>query len=307
MRISFPNKEQDDVLFGVGEVRIGAATDNNIVITDSGVAPHHLRLKLSERNMELAVSDAQARTHVNTRPVREKAVLRLGDVVSVGAVSFVIKPDRDTDIRTTVPPAPTEPPFDARPNLPPRVVLRGLSGTHFGKIVPVRGWILVGRGGRADLNLDEPNIAARHAIIAIGGNEIALHVLGEDGNVQVNGIAVRSAILQAGDQICFGHERFLIEAPGLPQRSAFSTTIAARGSANPTITQTMRAISFSDDEPFAPKAKPPAFTPSPAPAPKRENYKAYDEYDDEGIWIWLLIAVAAIIAAGLALVLLGII
>src|SRR5580765_4341998 len=97
MRISFPGKEQDDTLVGPGETRIGAAADNNIVVGGSGVAPHHLRLRLGERGIELVVLDAQARTHVNTRPVREKAILRLGDVISLGSVSIVLKPDRDAD------------------------------------------------------------------------------------------------------------------------------------------------------------------------------------------------------------------
>ena len=38
MRISFPNKEQDDTLVGAGETRIGTAADNGITVAGTGVA-----------------------------------------------------------------------------------------------------------------------------------------------------------------------------------------------------------------------------------------------------------------------------
>jgi pSer/pThr/pTyr-binding forkhead associated (FHA) protein len=283
MRISFPNKERDDTLVDPGEARIGAAADNNIVIAGSGVAPHHLRLKLTEYGIELDVLDAQARTHVNTRPVREKAILRLGDVVSVGSVPFVLKPDRDADIRTDVPSAlPPQPPSSTSRSLPPRVVLRGLSGTHFGKIVPVRGSIVVGRGGQADLNLDDTSIAERHATIEIDRDTIVLRDLAQ-GNVQVNGVPVCAAILQAGDQLCFGHERFLVEAPGLPQRSL-----------------PVASVWFSANSMIAQKTVP-VVAPPAKPAPAVEPVMVESEPASSRNDIWWLIAAAAVIAAGLAL------
>ena len=287
MRISFPGKEQDDTLVGTGETRIGAAADNNIVIGGSGVAPHHLRLKLSERGVELAVLDAQARTHVNTRPVREKAILRLGDVISLGSVSIVLKPDRDADIRNDIPPPAASAAVDA---LPSRVLLRGLSGMYFGKIVPVRGRLVVGKGAQADLDLDEPGFPARHAAVEFAQETIVLRDLGAGGTSCVNGVDVRDAILCAGDQICFGRARFLVEAPGLPQRAAYGAGPAWLASTDPTITQTMRAISLPDE------------------APAANTDSAATESDNGGKNdIWWLISAAAVIAGGLALLFLGVI
>jgi pSer/pThr/pTyr-binding forkhead associated (FHA) protein len=285
MRISFPGKEQDDTLVGTGETRIGAAADNSIVVGGSGVAPHHLRLRLGERGIELAVLDAQARTHVNTRPVREKAILRLGDVVSLGSVSFVLQPDRDSDIRNDIPP-PAAP--AAANGLPARVLLRGLSGMRFGKIVPVRGRLVVGKDAQADLDLDEAGMAARHAAIEFADDTIVLRDLGAGATTYVNGIAVRDAILRAGDQICFGRDRFLVEAPGLPQRAVYGAAPAWRVSADPTITQTMQAISLPDEAPA-----------TDAGAVRGDTGAGKND-------IWWLIAAAAVIASGLALLFLGV-
>jgi len=287
MRISFPGKEQDDTLVGTGETRIGAAADNNIVVGGSGVAPHHLRLKLSERGIELAVLDAQARTHVNTRPVREKAILRIGDVISLGGVSIVLKPDRDADIRSDIPPPSTS---ELANGLPSRVLLRGLSGMQFGKIVPVRGRLVVGRGAQADLDLDESGIAERHAAVEFADETIVLRDLGAGDGTRVNGVDVRDAILYAGDQICFGRDRFLVEAPGLPQRAVYGAAQAWRTSTDPTITQTIRAISLAEE----------------APAAATDSAKTRDDNGGKND-IWWLIAAAAVIAGGLALLFLGVI
>ena len=86
MRLYFPNKESEDVLIAPGDTAIGAASDNVIVLQRPGVAAHHVSLGVHERSLVLSVLDAQARTHVNARPVREKAILRLVDIVSLDQV-----------------------------------------------------------------------------------------------------------------------------------------------------------------------------------------------------------------------------
>src|SRR5215469_18272851 len=103
MRLHFPNKEHADVVIAPGETTLGAASDNNVIVAKPGIAAHHVSLGLSERSIVLAVRDAQARVHVNARPVREKALLRLGDIVSLDTVQFVLKQDRDESIRTKLP------------------------------------------------------------------------------------------------------------------------------------------------------------------------------------------------------------
>ena len=286
MRISFPNKEQDDTLVGAGETRIGTAADNGITVAGTGVAPHHVRLRLSERGIELSVLDAQARTHVNTRPVRERAILRYGDMVSLGSVPFVLKPDHDADIRDDIPPPASQSSPDAVRHLPARVLLRGLSGMHFGKIVPVRGRLVVGSGDQADLRLDEPGMTARHAAVEYIDGTIVLRNL-DAGSTFVNGVETSDAILQAGDQLCFGRDRFLVEAPGFPQRSSSSHGAHSAQDFSPNVTQTMKAV------PSSASAASPSGDGQPNGAGKND--------------IWWLIAAAAVIAGGLALLFLGII
>jgi len=286
MRLHFPNKEHADVIVAPGETAIGAAPDNNVVVGKPGIAAHHVSLAVSERSIVLAVRDAQARVHVNARPVREKALLRLGDNVSLDTVQFVLKPDRDESIRTKVPApghgAATPPPPSGEDEMnatrarlaPPKVVLRGVSGSYFGRIVPVRGRLVIGRGADCDLVLDEPEMSRRHDVIENSGDGIYLRDLGSANGTFVNGVQVRDAVLHPDDQIAFDQNRFLLEAPSLPTR-ADGAQLAAETD-DSTITQTMRAV----PRPSAPAPRPPD-----------------DERNKNDIW-WL-IGAAALIAIGI--------
>lgn len=279
MRVYFPNQEHPDVLIAPGDTTMGSASDNTIMVKGNGITPHHAILSVSERSIVLGVKDAQARIHVNGRAVREKALLHLGDVVSLDTVTFLLKPDRDDSIRTQLPQAESakadavdDDKATRAHRLPPKVVLRGVSGSYFGKIVPVRGRLTIGRGSECDLILDEAEMSRRHAVIENAGDGIYLRDLGSANGTFVNGVQVRDAVLYPDDQIAFDRNRFLLEAPSLPQRE--NAPSASAGEVN--ITQTMRAVPKPEVAPVA------------AVAERNRND------------VWWLIAAAALIAIGIA-------
>lgn len=284
-RLSFPNGEHPDVVLVPGVCGIGSDRDNRVVLGAAGVAAHHARLEVDGRGLTLSVLDPRAHTHLNARPVREKGIVRLGDVLSVDTVQIVIKPERDEIIRTALPgdASPADAETRAR-TIPPKVVLRGVSGAQFGRIVPVRGRLTIGRGSECDLSLDEPEMSRKHAVIENNGDGIYLRDLGSSNGTFVNGVRVRDAVLHPGDQIAFDRNRFLLEAPGLPLRGDLVEE-RSPGFA-PAITQTMQAVTLP--EPAAAKSKPPAFEDS---AANRNE-------------IWWLISAAALIGGAIALLLL---
>ena len=282
VRLYFPNKEHADVLIAPGDTTVGSAQDNAVVLPGAGVSAHHASVSVRDRSCVLNVLDAQARTHVNARPVREKAILRLGDIVSLDTVQFMLKPDRDDMIRTKVPAQSAAPPPSDDQDIgatrtrmtPPKAVLRGVSGAHFGKIIPIRARLVIGRGSECDLILDEPEMSRRHAVIENFGDGIYLRDLGSANGTFVNGVQVRDAVLHPDDQISFDRNRFLLEAPGMPARGDNDIT-SEEPAAN--ITQTMQAIRMPDTKAVS--------------AERNKND------------IWWLIGAAALIALGLALLL----
>jgi pSer/pThr/pTyr-binding forkhead associated (FHA) protein len=284
-RLSFPNGEHRDVVLGPGACGIGSGVDNQIVLKAGGVAPQHARIEVDGRGLTLNVLDPRARTHLNARPVREKGILRLGDVLSIDTVQIVVKPDRDDAIRTAVPAqADGVDVAETRARLvPAKVVLRGVSGSHFGRIVPIRTRLTIGRGSECDLVLDEPEMSRRHALIENAGDGVYLRDLGSSNGTFVNGVQVRDAVLHPGDQIAFDRNRFLLEAPGLPLRGQDSTDRYA--TPPPAITQTMQAVNVPE-----PKKPDIAVRPQAADAASRND-------------IWWLIAAGALISAAIALLL----
>ncbi len=138
-------------------------------------------------------------------------------------------------------------------------------------------------------------MASRHAAIETSGEQIFLRDLGSKSGTSINGVQVRNAVLHAGDQIAFERNRFVLEAPGLPLRAQAPAAVAATAASAPAprvvasnITQTMRAINLANDHHVAEESR------------DGKNTRRNSKND-----IWWLIAAAALIAAGLAVLFLA--
>lgn len=261
MRLSFANGEHADVVVEGGVVSFGSAGGNAVVLHGRDVVARHARMTVDSRGIVLEVLAAAARTHVNARPVREKALLRCGDVVCFGQATIVLKTDRDDAIATRIPPLPTA--SDDESPAPARVVLRGVSGNHFGKSIAINRSLSVGRDAHNGLVIDEAGVAGRHALFEHVGNAVYLRSLDAADGMLVNGVRVRNAVVHPGDQIEFERHHFVVEAPGLPLRGQLAE--ATRD------TETHEAVEVADGD-----------------APRNQHA------------IWWLIGVAAVIAGGLA-------
>jgi pSer/pThr/pTyr-binding forkhead associated (FHA) protein len=223
MRLSFANGEHADVVLNDGSASLGSADGNELTLNRAGVMPRHARVTIDTRGIVLDVLDPAARTHVNARPVREKALLRCGDLLCLGTVVIALKPDADDIIQTDMP---AEAP-DAVPTVyPPRAVLRGVSGGHFGQAIAVPGRLVIGRDPACDLVIDDARIAPRHATLDNIDDAIYLRGTAASNATFVNGVKVKDAIVHPGDQLVFENSHFIIEAPGLPLRRELEQSTA---------------------------------------------------------------------------------
>lgn len=290
MRLHFPHGEQTDVLLREGETSLGAAASNAVVLKGEGVQPIHASLLHDRRGLTLIVREGGQATHVNARPVREKAILRVGDMVSLGHVLVAIKPDSDQYVTSRIPPKTSQDEVMSEQNnetryrmAPPKAVLRGVSGTYFGKVIPVSGRLTIGRGNDCDLVLDEPEMSRRHAMVEATPAGIWLRDLGSSNGTYVNGVQVRDAVLFTGDQLAFDRNRFLIEAPGTPTRpQGMDVQEIGGGKPQVEVTQTLQAIRLD-----TPHVEPVAAAATETQAAKQGSP-------------WLLVLVGALIAVGVA-------
>jgi pSer/pThr/pTyr-binding forkhead associated (FHA) protein len=250
MRLSFPNGEHADVIVAQGEVRLGAAADNRVAIAQAGLAEHHACFVVDpQRGILLRLLPGSNGAHVNARPVRKLALLRLGDVVSLGELQVLVKPDSDADVQSDVPADPPAAVDAAQRTAASRVVLRGVGGPLFGRSFPLDAPLVIGRGSDADIRLDDPALAEHHARLEHHSDRVVLRDLGSAEGSVVNGIPVRSAVLHPGDQLAVEHYRFVLEAPGLPVRGSAAFDSSPRSGGG--ITQTMRAVEVGAAAPAA--------------------------------------------------------
>jgi pSer/pThr/pTyr-binding forkhead associated (FHA) protein len=155
--------------------------------------------------------DAQAQgVHVNGRPVRRMAMLRVGDAIYVDGVEIVLTGRSAPELPPKLGNVPVEAVCD------PRVVLRGVGGRYHGRSFTLERPRLVGRAADADIRIEDAAFADRHARIDLSGETILLRDLGSAEGSLVNGEPVRDAVLRPGDQIVFdAHHRFVVEAPAI--------------------------------------------------------------------------------------------
>lgn len=188
-------------IHGIG--RDGASALGPVAESDAVV-----RFCVDRRGVWLTVAEGARGVHVNGRQVRRMAMLRVGDAVYVDGACLQLVGSRAPGVAHGSLPATAADSGDVR------VLLRGVGGQYHGRSVTLERPRLVGRSSDADIRIDEPAFAERHARIEFTEGRVQLRDLGSEGSV-VNGVAVHDAVLQPGDQIVFdAHHRFVVEAPG---------------------------------------------------------------------------------------------
>lgn len=207
MRIEFPNSTRAVFRWNQALLRIGSDSDNDLVLAATQAAPHHLRISVDKRGWVLDVLPDTTRVYVNARPVRERAMLRAGDTLSVGDCRMLLCADENPSGR-------------AAPGMPEHerctVALRAVAGPLSGQVLPLADRLELGPQGRVPLDLPQGESAA----VAIFWRDGQLRM--ESGQpvegrypARVNGTAVEQTVLLPGDQIGIGMHRFLVDAPGL--------------------------------------------------------------------------------------------
>jgi pSer/pThr/pTyr-binding forkhead associated (FHA) protein len=206
MRIEFPNSAREDFRWTQARLRVGSAPDNDLVVASSQAAGHHLRIEQDRRGWVLQVMPSCGRVYVNARPVRERALLRPGDILSIGDCRMLLCADEDPVQR-------------ARLTLADKgcstVALRAVAGPWSGRVLPVRDRLELGSQGGIPLELPQGERASFALAWRDGQLWLDAGSLSSRYPLRVNGVAVKKVALQPGDQIDIAMHRFVLEAPGM--------------------------------------------------------------------------------------------
>ena len=206
MRIEFPNAARDDFHWTQAQLTIGSAPGNDLVLAATQAAAQHLQIRQDRRGVVLQVLPLASRIHVNARPVREKALLRVGDVISVGDCRMLLRADEDPASRQS-------PVFPEQGRC--TVALRAVSGPLSGRVLPLEGKLELGSQGRYPLELPQGETASMR--IQWQDGKLVLEPLQSSVRypLRVNGVVVSRVALQPGDQIGVAMHRFVVDAPGM--------------------------------------------------------------------------------------------
>lgn len=211
MRIEFSHSARDDFLWTDAPLRVGSAVDNDLVLAANQAAAQHLRIEQDRRGWVLQVLPGALRVYVNARPVRERALLRAGDMLSVGDCRMRLCADASPAGRS----APA-----CVPGACDSVALRARAGTYSGRVLAIGTGIELGPFGRWPLDLPQ----GEHAGFKLGweSGRLVLDAVAASAKypLRVNGIAVDHAVLQPGDQLSLGSHRFVLDAPGMRMEPA---------------------------------------------------------------------------------------
>lgn len=280
MQLMFPNGEHASVAFDHGEISIGSRAGLGVSLPGRSLAPHHASLVSDRRGLWLRVPAGTPGVHLNARPIRRIAMLRIGDQVCLEQVQIVLSENDADVIDRAIPPAPPPPLAEAQKVSASRVTIRGNSGSLCGRGFTLTEPKVVGRGSGCDIRIDDPALADRECQFELHGDRVVLRSLANSEFTTVNGVPVKDAVLSPGDQVVIDQHRFVLEAPGLPLRGQDRV----RGLAQQQHTQTIKAVrvAVTDNNPSGPRD---STEPPQAPV-------------DPGA-LWWLIAAAAVLAAAM--------
>lgn len=206
MRIEFPNSAREEFRWAPAALRIGSAPDNDLVVSAQQGAAHHLRIVQDRRGWVLEVLPGAGRVYVNARPVRERALLRPGDILSLGDCRMLLCTDQ--------PPAAREP---LAPSEQGRctAALRAVAGPLSGRVFSLHERLELGPQGHQPLELPQ----GASATLTLFWKDGELYVTAGPAPLRhplrLNGVAVEQAALHPGDQLGIAMHRFLVDAPGL--------------------------------------------------------------------------------------------
>jgi len=205
MRIEFVSSARGDFHWSRPVLTIGRADDNDLVVSETQVAARHVTLHRDRRGLVLEVAPDTGRVYVNARPVRERALLRPGDSLSLGDCRMLIRDDADLEAREVLEPT------ESRCT----VALRPVAGPLSGRVIPVGDRLELGASHGA-MPLELPGNDAALLVLAWDGGELVLDASRVPARhaVRVNGVKVVRASLQPGDQVGIASHRFVVDGPG---------------------------------------------------------------------------------------------
>lgn len=260
MRLQFPNGDHGEVAIERGTLSLGSAAGNDVVLEAEGIEDSHARLAMEADGLFLRPV-GEADVYVNGRRIRDRTHVEAGDVLGLHKVQ--VRLARAEGGQPGAPGGGGEAPAPDPTRIRPAITdwqLRGVSGESFGRVVPLQGRVIAGRGEGCDIVLEATEVSRQHAALEVQPDGVLVEDLDSSNGTFINGERVRKKQAGRGDEIAFDKLRFRLEMATRPE--------------------TVRRPSPSPS---------PSSSPRPAPKPPKRR--------GSGMGIWLVVVGIVVIAA----------
>lgn len=212
MKLTFLNHDHGEVVIDRGTLSVGSGAGNDVVLDAEGIADKHARLTQEDGGLFVRALD-DADVYVNGRRIRDRAQLRSGDVLGLHRVQARLHMQPRQSAASALESA-EEPdradPTRVRPALS-SWYLRGVSGESFGRLLPLRGRMVVGRDEECDITLAAGEVSRRHAAVEVTASGVRVEDLDSSNGTFVNGERIGKKVLEQGDEVSFDTLRFRLE------------------------------------------------------------------------------------------------
>ncbi len=235
MKLLFPNGEHGPVELKEGVNRVGSAGGVDITIVAPGVAAHHCDIELRGEAATIRLSAATNVVVVNGKQVVGEVSVKPGDLVLFSKVGArIVALDRPASAAAPAAAGKNEDDGRTRVRMAlPKFVLRGVSGSTFGKNYPLVGTMTVGRATDCDISIPGDEISRHHAKLQIMPDGVAIEDMGSANGTFINGKRVHQGLLKPGEELRLDTVRFLLVAPGLEAAAATKAAPAPAAAAAP--------------------------------------------------------------------------
>lgn len=236
MKLIFPNGEHAAVDLLDGITRIGSGSDCQVVLIAPGVAVSHCEIEIRDGKGKVRVRDPGVATVLNGRQITQESPLKAGDLLLFGRIGCrVVAPERSA-VAPVAAPAALADEDDGRTRVRmalPKFMLRGVSGSTFGRNFALAGTMTIGRQSDCGIPIQAEEISRHHARLQVRTDGIMVEDLGSANGTWINDKRVHTGMLMPGDELRLDTVRFLLLAPGMqaPATPAPAVDVASKPAA----------------------------------------------------------------------------
>ncbi|TDR43166.1 FHA domain-containing protein [Tahibacter aquaticus] len=217
MKLIFPNGEHEPVTLGEGITAIGTAAECPIVLAAPGIALRHAEVHLRNGQALVRVPDPRNVVVLNGRQVTTDTALKAGDLLLFAKVGCQVLTAPEKTPAPPPRPAATDE-NDGRTRIRqalPKFMLRGVSGSTFGKTYALVGTMTIGRHQECDISLPGDEISRHHARVQVLPDGVMVEDMGSANGTFVNDKRVHSGVIKPGEELRLDTVRFLLMSPGM--------------------------------------------------------------------------------------------